>query len=60
MVERLREVLTTHPGTTDVHLQLQNGAQATVWRLGDQVRVNPSPALMADLKALLGPSGVIG
>jgi DNA polymerase-3 subunit alpha len=60
MVERLREVLATHPGTTDVHLQLQNGARATVWRLGDGVRVSPTPALMADLKALLGPSGVIG
>jgi DNA polymerase-3 subunit alpha len=60
MVERLREVLTTHPGTTDVHLQLMNGERTTLLRLGDSVRVNPTPALMADLKALLGPAGVIG
>ena len=60
MVERLREVLATHPGTTDVHLKLMNGPRATMLRLGDGVRVTPTPALMADLKALLGPAGVTG
>jgi DNA polymerase-3 subunit alpha len=60
MVERLREILTTHPGTTDVHLKLMNGERMTLLRLGDSVRVNPTPALMADLKALLGPAGVVG
>jgi DNA polymerase-3 subunit alpha len=56
LVERLREVLTTHPGTTEVHLQLVNGERRTVLRLDDGLRVSASPALMGDLKALLGPS----
>jgi len=60
MVEHLRETLATHPGTTDVHLQLLNGQRTTVLRLGDGMRVSPSPALMADLKALLGAGAVVG
>ncbi len=58
MVERLREVLATHPGGTEVHLKLLNGSKATLLRLGDAARVTPTPALMADLKALLGQAGV--
>ncbi|HEU4540006.1 MAG TPA: DNA polymerase III subunit alpha [Jiangellaceae bacterium] len=56
MVERLKEVLATHPGMTEVHLRLQGAGRTTVMRLDDGLRVNPSPALMGDLKALLGPS----
>jgi DNA polymerase-3 subunit alpha len=58
LVEKLRELLATHPGTTEVHLQLINGGRTTVLRLGDGLRVNPGPALFGDLKALLG-SGVL-
>jgi DNA polymerase-3 subunit alpha len=53
LVERLREVLASHPGSAEVHLKLVNGGKATVLRLGPP-RVAPSTALMADLKALLG------
>jgi DNA polymerase III subunit alpha len=56
VVERFREVLAAHPGTTEVHLQLVNGARATVVKLDDRLRVTATPALFADLKALLGPS----
>jgi DNA polymerase-3 subunit alpha len=56
VVERLKEVLATHPGVTEVHLQLQSSAKTTVLRLDDALRVTPSPALMGDLKALLGSS----
>ena len=45
----------THPGATEVHLRLQAASRTTVLRLDDGLRVNPSPALMGDLKALLGP-----
>ncbi|MEU9024385.1 DNA polymerase III subunit alpha [Actinomadura sp. NPDC048394] len=55
-VSRLKEVLITHPGTSEVHLHLQNGPRTTVVRLDDRLRVAPSPALMGDLKQLLGPS----
>ncbi len=56
LVERLRDVLSGHPGTTEVHLHLSGGAKTTVLRLDDRLRVTPSPALYGDLKALLGPS----
>jgi DNA polymerase-3 subunit alpha len=59
LVERLREVLTSHPGSAEVHVKLVNGSRATLLRLGP-LRVAPSTALMADLKALLGPSAVAG
>ncbi|HEY8472754.1 MAG TPA: DNA polymerase III subunit alpha [Natronosporangium sp.] len=57
LVERLKEVLTSHPGPAEVHLKLVNGSRATLLRL-NPVRVDPSTALMADLKALLGPTAV--
>jgi DNA polymerase-3 subunit alpha len=56
VVQRLKEVLGTHPGQTEVHLQLQNGPRTTVVRLDDRLRVTASPALMGDLKQLLGPA----
>ncbi|MFA7324393.1 MAG: DNA polymerase III subunit alpha [Candidatus Nanopelagicales bacterium] len=56
LVERLKEVLAVHPGTTEVHLHLTGGARTTVLRLDDRLRVTPSPALYGDLKALLGPN----
>jgi DNA polymerase III subunit alpha len=58
MIDRLKDVLATHPGTTEVHLQLVNGDRERVLRLGDSYRVSPSAALMGDLKALLGPAAV--
>ena len=40
VVERLKEVLATHPGVTEVHLQLQSAARAPrVLRLDDGLRV---------------------
>jgi DNA polymerase III subunit alpha len=56
VVERLREVLSTHPGPTEVHLRLLTGSRAKVVRLDDKLRVKPSPSLLADLKQLLGPA----
>ena len=54
LVERLKEVLATHPGVSEVHLQLHSPGRTTVLRLGDGLRVAATPAFMADLKALLG------
>jgi DNA polymerase-3 subunit alpha len=56
VVERLRDVLHTHPGPTEVHLRMQSGSRTTVMRLDDKLRVKPSPSLIADLKQLLGPA----
>ncbi|MBC7375509.1 MAG: DNA polymerase III subunit alpha, partial [Frankiales bacterium] len=54
VVERFKEVLSAHPGTTDVHLQLVGGDKTTMVRLDEKLRVRATPALFADLKALLG------
>jgi DNA polymerase III subunit alpha len=58
VVERLREVLRTHPGATEVHLRMLSGSRAKVFKLEDKLRVRPSPSLVADLKQLLGPACV--
>jgi DNA polymerase-3 subunit alpha len=55
LVDRLKDILATHPGSTEVHLLLvsRNNPQVVLDR-----RVTPSVALMGDLKALLGPAAV--
>ncbi len=60
VVERLKDVLRVHPGTTEVNLRLQSGVRTTVMRLDDGLRVTASPALMGDLKALLGVGCLAG
>jgi DNA polymerase-3 subunit alpha len=56
VVERLKGILTDHPGSSEVRLRLTSPGRATVMRLEDSFRVAPSSALFGDLKALLGPS----
>lgn len=60
VVERLREVLSTHPGVTEVHLKLTQPGRSTVMRLEEGLRIDRSPALFADLKVLLGPGCLTG
>jgi DNA polymerase-3 subunit alpha len=60
VVEQLKDVLGTHPGTTEVRLRLMTKTSTTVMRLDDRLRVASSPALFADLKALLGPHCLAG
>jgi DNA polymerase-3 subunit alpha len=60
VVEQLKDVLGTHPGVTEVRLRLMTKHATTVMRLDDRLRVAPSPALFADLKALLGPHCLSG
>jgi DNA polymerase-3 subunit alpha len=55
VLDRLQEVLSSHPGTTEVRVRLLKADGTLVARL-PRHRVTPSPPLMADLKALLGPS----
>ena len=56
VVEQLRSVLKAHPGMTEVRLRLLTAEKTTLMRVDQQLRVTPSQPLMADLKALLGPS----
>ena len=58
VVDRLKDVLAQHPGVVEVHLQLQSASRTTVMRLDERLRVAATPALYADLKALLGPGAV--
>ena len=55
-VDALKEVLGTHPGVTEVQLRLTTATSTKVLRLDERMRVSATPSLMADLKALLGPS----
>jgi DNA polymerase III subunit alpha len=59
VIERLREVLRTHPGASEVRIRLRSGDRAKIMQLDDKLRVRPSPSLVADLKQLLGP-GCLG
>ena len=58
IVGNLKQVLSGHPGSAEVHLRLRNGDRLTTFRLGNGFHVTPSSPLFADLKALLGPSAV--
>ena len=58
-VNALKQVLARHPGVSQVHLRLISGDRITTLELDQSLRVTPSPALMGDLKALLGP-GCLG
>jgi DNA polymerase-3 subunit alpha len=59
-IDRLKDVLSTHPGMTEVHLKVLMRDKTMVMRLPDHHRVTPSPALFADLKQLLGPGCLTG
>ncbi|MEO6958082.1 MAG: DNA polymerase III subunit alpha, partial [Antricoccus sp.] len=59
IVERLKQVLGTHPGMVDVHLRVLNGERVSSVRLEDRLRVSRSPALVGDIKALLGTDGFV-
>ncbi|MBY0442482.1 MAG: DNA polymerase III subunit alpha [Mycobacteriaceae bacterium] len=58
-VGALKQVLLQHPGTSRVHLRLMSGERVTTLELDSALCVTLSPALMGDLKALLGP-GCLG
>lgn len=58
LVQRLKGVLTNHPGTTPVLLHLVRGDRHQVVKLSDDLRVEARSALYAELRELLGPRGV--
>jgi DNA polymerase-3 subunit alpha len=53
IVDRLKEILRTHPGSREVHLQLDDHGKITVLKL--EPTITASPSLSADLKSILGP-----
>ncbi|MCW2788278.1 MAG: polymerase subunit alpha, partial [Aeromicrobium sp.] len=54
-VSTFKQVLSTHPGMSEVHLRLIGNGTTKVMRLDDSLRVAQSSSLIADLKELLGP-----
>jgi DNA polymerase-3 subunit alpha len=58
VVDSIKSVLQTHPGSVEVHLHLSNGDKTTVMKIDENLRVEPTSALFGELKALLGPSAV--
>ncbi|SDT40876.1 DNA polymerase III subunit alpha [Microlunatus soli] len=59
-VDKLAEILRSHPGMTEVQVKLKAPSKTTVMRIGNEFRVTSSQPLMADLKAELGPSCLAG
>jgi DNA polymerase-3 subunit alpha len=54
VMDSLRQILSSHPGTTEVHLTVVQVDKFVSVKTDDKLRVAPSPSLFADLKALLG------
>ncbi|NDE83238.1 MAG: DNA polymerase III subunit alpha, partial [Actinobacteria bacterium] len=59
LVDRMKEILRSHPGTREVHLRIEGTAKETTFRLDDGLRVTASPSLSADLKSILGPDCLV-
>jgi DNA polymerase-3 subunit alpha len=58
-IQRLRDVLSHHPGHVPVHLVVEDGAGGTkTFRLGDDHRVQRSSGLHGEIKATFGPDAV--
>ena len=57
-IEALKSILVSYPGSTEVHLKLIQPGRSVLLKLDDQLRVDATPALMGDLKVLLGARAV--
>ena len=59
LVDRMKEILRSHPGPREVHLKLDDGSKGLVMKIDDELRVTASPSLSADLKSVLGPDCLV-
>jgi DNA polymerase-3 subunit alpha len=57
VVERMKEILRSHPGKREVHLQVIDQQKSTTLKI--DALVTSSPSLSADLKAILGPECMV-
>ncbi len=57
VVERMKEILRSHPGKREVHLQVIDQQKSTTMKI--DALVTSSPSLSADLKAILGPECLV-
>ncbi len=58
LIAKLKEVLGMHPGDLPVIVQLVADGETTKLKLGRDYRVDGSPALLWELRSLLGPDAV--
>lgn len=58
LIARMKDVFSTHPGDCPVLIQLVADAGTTRLRLAEEYCVDGSPALLAELRRLLGPGAV--
>jgi DNA polymerase-3 subunit alpha len=59
VIDRMNEILRSHPGGREVHLRLVDGEKNTVLKLDENLKVTSSPSLSADLKTVLGPDCLV-
>ncbi|MDP4615069.1 MAG: DNA polymerase III subunit alpha [Candidatus Nanopelagicales bacterium] len=59
VVDRMKEILRSHPGTREVHLKIEGGTKNTILKLDDGLKITASPSLSADLKSILGPDCLV-
>ena len=59
IVERMKEILRSHPGNREVHLKVEDGRGGMVMKIDDTLRVTASPSLSADLKQILGADCIL-
>ncbi|ASY17144.1 DNA polymerase III subunit alpha [Candidatus Planktophila versatilis] len=57
IVERIKEILRSHPGKREVHLHVVDQQKTTTLKI--DALVTSSPSLSADLKAILGPECLV-
>ena len=57
IVERMKEILRSHPGKREVHLHVIDQQKSTTLKI--DALVTSSPSLSADLKAILGPDCLV-
>ena len=57
VVERIKEIMRSHPGKREVHLQLNENGVDTFMKI--DALVTASPSLSADLKSILGPNCLV-
>ena len=57
IVERIKDILRSHPGKREVHLQINDAGSQTMMKI--DALVTSSPSLSADLKSILGPDCLV-
>ncbi|CAB4959173.1 unannotated protein [freshwater metagenome] len=58
-MERIKEILRSHPGKREVNLRIADGEKVLVLKIDEALKVTSSPSLSADLKSILGPDCLV-